>query len=418
MTDRRETPWLGRWAWCVNGLAAVLLLGWILYAATGKNLFGSRAWPDSVVDYRILYDMSRQVVHNQRYEPQQIFPYPPSAVVLLFVTALPPFPVAAGAWLALTILASVGTVVLGTSLVGLSNHPWRWSAALAAFALMDYYIQWDLRSQNSNMVYTFLLVAALVSMRRGQDTLVGLLLAASIALKLYPVLVLPYLWWIGKRRACAAAMGFLVTFFAILPLVFFGLDGLVSAYTSWVGQLRVLASTINESDHAILIALPFTLTKRLGADSPLVPWLAGAASAVWLGAVAACVLSGRPWRTSQTDGWDLAVDCGILALAPVVISPYLEPYHATPALLPILALVQWATVSSRPAVPRMFATVVLGTGWLALKVSGVMGFRGAGVLVQMLLVALALAAVRRMALSRAQSAPATSVCGGGDGSRK
>lgn len=388
MKQRRE-----RLARGANALGAVVLLGWILYGATGTNLFGRRPWRDRVVDYRGLYGRSRQVVHEGRYVLPP-FPYAPPAVILVYATTAPPFPVAAGIWMAVTVLATVGTLVLGTSLVGLRGHPWRWCAALAAFALTNHYIQWDLRSQNCNMVYLFLLVAALAALKRRRDVLAGALLAGSITLKLYPVLVPLYLWWIGRRRASVAAVGFLAAFFVVLPVLVFGPGGAVRTYASWIDHLRLTAATVNESDHPILIALPFTLTKDLGADSLLVPWLVRAAWVAWLGAAAACVLAGRPWKSYPAHGWNLAVDGGVLTLAPIVISPYLESYHVVPALLPILALVQRTTDPACTRMLRAAAVVAMAAGWLALKASAEIGHRGAGVLVQMVLAALALAAIR------------------------
>jgi hypothetical protein len=95
------------------------------------------------------------------------------------------------------------------------------------------------------------------------------------------------------------------------------------------------------------------------------------------------------------SGWDLAVDGGILALAPVMISPYFEAYHAVPALLLALALLQRCALPGvmRPAQLAVMI-VSLGAGLAALHIFGTFGARGLGLYLQILLLTLAIIAVR------------------------
>jgi glycosyl transferase family 87 len=257
---------------------------------------------------------------------------------------------------------------------------------------------WDLRSLNCNMLYCVLLVLGLLALRNGWDITAGLALAASVALKLYPMLVVGYLLWIGRRRAFAATVGFLLVFFGLLPLVVFGPDSVVQAYASWISQLRTAATTLQESDHPILISIPFTLTKRLGADTVRVQVLTATAGLVWLAAVAACLFA-KGWRKQVTNGWDLAVDGGVLVLTPVVISPYLEPYHVVPALLLALALMQQATHSAYGRKQQLGAAGALGLGWVALAVLARFDLTGVGVCAQMTVMVAALAILRRTTAS-------------------
>jgi hypothetical protein len=375
-----------------NALAAVILIAWVLYDVTGKLFFGQAHWPDSVVDYRILYNESRNIVESGNYEGSRVFPYPPSAIPILYLTALPPFQTAAIFWLTCTVAATAGTLILGTSLVGLSGHPSRWLAALLAFTATEYFVQWDLRSLNCNMIYCFLLVASLAALHKDRDVLAGLLLAASIALKLYPILVLPYLWWIGRGRAVLSGAGFLILFFGLLPLLAFGPENLIGVYLSWLEHLRSLAGKGVDWDHPLLISIPFTLGKKLGTDSPLAPWLVYGCSVVWIAAAFSCLRAGR--GSNGRDGWNLTVDAGILALLPVVISPYLEAYHVVVALLPMVALADLAIASESSARIRTAAFLAIALGCVALKLSGNHDVRGLGVLAQLTITATALAAIR------------------------
>jgi hypothetical protein len=376
----------------INIVSVMALPGWILYDAGSR--YWTHPWPDSV-DQRILYDQSRRIVEQGAYEPPQIFPYPPSAVGLMYIAALPAYKTAAAIWLALTILATAASIILGASLAGIWNHPWRWPAALVAFAFSDYFIQWDLRSQNCNMIYCFLLVAALVSVARQRDMLAGLLLAAAIALKLYPVLLVPYFWWTRKRKAVASTALFLGMFFILLPAALFGPARLVGVYSSWIQELRFISKALNQGQHPILISLPFLLAKKLGSDSEFIPWISWAARLVWLGAVGLCVVPSFRPSEDLDERWHLAAVGSVLALAPVVISPYLEVYHAVPALLAVLAIVRVVVDSKIAIAVRLAAAAGLIAGWSALKVSGWMNVRGFGVYAEMLIWTLSLAAIMR-----------------------
>ncbi|MGL4461109.1 MAG: glycosyltransferase family 87 protein [Planctomycetia bacterium] len=378
----------------VDRLALVVLVGWIGYDAAGKNLFGRLPWPQAVVDYRIMYDESRRIAVKGDYNEKCVFPYPPSAVVLLAATTRPPFPTAAALWLALVAGATLGTMILGGRLVGLHQRPWGWSATLVAYAVMNYYVQWDLRSLNCNMIYCFLFTAALSALLRGRDALAGPLLAAAVALKLYPALLAAYFAWIGRWRAAFWTAGWLFVFFVLLPAAVFGPTRVVEVYASWLRHLQYIRGYFAVNEHPILIAPHYSLVRRLGADSPLIPWVLGATTVLWLAAVGACVWFGRPRRERSRSGWDLAVDAGALTLAPVVVSPYLEAYHAVPGLLLALALARKAFDARNPLDARLISWGAILAGWTALTLGGSAGWRGFGVWGQMMLAVLALTYIR------------------------
>lgn len=384
-----------------NRVAPLVLLLLIGYAAAGRLLVG--AWPP--VDYQIIYDCSHRIVASLHYDAGTRFPYPPSAVVLFWLTALPPLSVAALVWLACTVTASMATFVLGMKLVGLSNHPARWLVALGVYALTSHYTTWDLRCQNCNMVYLFLLVAALVALERGWDILCGFLLAASIAIKLYPVLVLGYLLWRRRWRAAAGTAAGMGLFFVALPLAMFGLLGATRVYASWFEHVSQITSDASGLVDTIVISIPVTLVRKLGAASPWVGWLSQAATVVWLSAIGVCLLTALRRMRTQPAGWNVAVDAGVLALAPVVVSPYLESYHAVAAILPLFGLLGGAVALRIGRGAWLGLLGSLACGWLALHVSrriggGYWGFRGIGIYVQMLLLLGALVVIKRAASGR------------------
>jgi hypothetical protein len=388
-----------------DACVGILLVSLIVYYTIGQSLLPEAHWPP--VDYDILYNTSRAIVDAGAYSYPPSFLYPPSAVILLYITALVPKWLAGLFWMGLTIVATIGTFVLGTSLVGLKGHPWRWTLAMMAFGAMEHYIAWDLRCQNCNMVYCFLLTTGLWALARDRATLSGAMLSLGVALKLYPALVVGYLLMIGRRRAFFAAAAGAAILFAGLPLAYFGPSGAVKLYLSWMHHVQFMLTWIQTPDEEILnslpiIALKFTLRTRLNLDPTTVAWLTYSLAAVWLAVVGLCWLARRPWTKAKLTGWDLAVDGALLAVGPTMLSPYLESYHMVPATLLVLALLELSSHVRLGLPLRWLALMALGLGWTAVKVSGrldyyALTYRGLGVYTQMVLLLLALATLRWVA---------------------
>jgi len=280
-----------------NAIAFLILTAWILHDATSKTVFGETPWPQSVVDFRILYEVSHDVARTHEY--RTFFPYSPAAVTLFSLLALP-FPAAAGLWMAITVVAALGIFVLSTALVGLAGSLWRWPIALGAYGLLNYYFQWDLRSQNCNTVYAVLLVGALWALHQGRDRLSGALLAASVALKPYPILVLPYLIWRGERRAALATGWGMLLLFVVLPFIWMGPAGCIQAYHGYLDQLFAVVEMSQRIDHPTLISIPHDLRKRLGVDHPTVPWLVWVATVAWVVSVTTTTCLGARRKFSPT----------------------------------------------------------------------------------------------------------------------
>lgn len=385
----RKPPTALRWA---ERLSLALLLAWLGYALLGTNVFGSRPFPQSVVDYQIQYEESRSIVGNGHYHPKRIFPYPPSAVALFSLTAWPNYSMAAGVQIVLVGGAAIGTFVLGTSLVGLRGNPLRWPVALGSLLLLNYSVVWDLRSLNCNMLLCFLLTASLLMVQRGRDHWAGFFLAASIGLKLFPILLLPYLLWIGKRRAFVFAVLSLILFFGLIPLLIFGAKT-IGVYASWIQVIGHIQDA-DLSRHPILVSIPFTLRYRMGQDPQTVRWLTLVLSVIFVGAAAFAFRLGRR-RFRPIDGWDLAVEAGILVLIPIVLNFYLEAYHLVPALLLALAVLQPFSIPGAWKQPAsLLVAILLVAGQIAVAVAGAWGVRGLGLYIQLLLLVVAVISCR------------------------
>lgn len=386
----------------IDRSAGVLLVVIIAYVAIAPLAKVRPNWAG--VDWSIMYTASGRIVEAGAYHYPPSFLYPPPAIGMFSFSNVLPKPATGIIWLALTIAASIGTFVLGTSLVGLRESKHRWTLALVAFALTEHYIAWDLRCQNCNMIYCFLLVAALWAIDRSRDRLGGALLALSVSLKLYPALIVGYLAGVRKWRAFAAAVASSLVLFIAMPAVVFGPGNLVGIYRSWFAHIDFMLTAIKAPTAEMITDLPivapaFTCKVRLGLDPATVGWITLAFKGIWYAAVAVCLLARRRWWKPATAGWDLAVDGGLLTLAPTIVSPYLESYHVVTVVLLFLALL--ARLDRRQIGPWCYglAVAALAIGWMALRASGrlhadPLALRGFGIGAQIVLAVLALAMVR------------------------
>src|SRR5436305_630908 len=126
----------GNRAGWASAVAVVGLAAWIAI-----DLLGRGGWPGSLVDYRLLYDDSRQVVRTPAYPAD--YPYPPPAFVFHWLTAQLPFPVSAALWAGLCGVAAVGCWL---GLARLLRLDWRrgdYVLLPVAHLACCYFFQWD-----------------------------------------------------------------------------------------------------------------------------------------------------------------------------------------------------------------------------------------------------------------------------------
>jgi alpha-1,2-mannosyltransferase len=134
------------------------------------------------------------------------FTYPPFAGLALLPLAAVPEPAARVAWTALTLLASAGIALIVARALPRRLGPFAviWPA-LTVLALASKPLQSNLRFGQVSIFLTLAVLADVVALdgRRWQGVLTGLAAAA----KLTPLLFIPYLWLIGRRRAAALSAG-------------------------------------------------------------------------------------------------------------------------------------------------------------------------------------------------------------------
>lgn len=357
-----------------NALALLGLIGWISYSALGTTVFGRMPWPDSMVDYQLLYQFSRDIVETQTYPPKH--GYPPSAIVLHYATAQFEFPTSAAIYLALNVGAAFACwwMLYRMLRFDLRNGPLL--LVLLAYTASSLFFTWELRSQNCNMFFLLALLLSAWFMGREQPMGAGFCLALSFSLKLFSVLVIPYLIWKGQVRAFVWTVAFVAVFWVPLPGLVFGPSGFVPVYREWFRQLKGNSSNQPDLDHPILISVQNSAFRIAEGDQRGANLIVYGVWMTWL------VIAAVGWRTSRSrtdfpgDAFGPLADVSLLTLGPIAVSPYLETYHAIPYAIPAMLLLHAATDDRQQPRLRLLALLFFLTGLVLTLAPTGWGVRG------------------------------------------
>jgi hypothetical protein len=151
--------------------------------------------------------------------------YPPIFGMLMMPFSLLPLPLAGALWYFLTqgLLVAGAVLVLRLTASAHSERGLAAGAALASIVALLYPVWTNAKLGQVGALLFFLVVASLVARRSGQPIVGGALLGAAISIKLVPLPLMVYAFWVGWRRYSIATL-----------LSFLGLQ-LVSAI--WFGPL-------------------------------------------------------------------------------------------------------------------------------------------------------------------------------------
>lgn len=258
--------------------------------------------------------------------------YPPTFYLLFMPISSLPIAAAAGAWLTLLQLCVVATIVVVYLGVGRPSP----AEALVMGALVLAFIPLRVADFDGQLspVLTVLAAAALLATQRRARVLAGLLLGISIAIKLWPGLLLGYFAWRRQWRVLASAIA--------------GLTALVAATLAlgwsdrWSGYPAMLSaratSPASAGDHSIA----GTVSRLLNGNTTTAA--AGAPAVIALGLLVGGVLvllsAGAIQRLGTRDRLNQWIGYGVaLAVLPVLL-PFAWIHYWVLALILLVAAVR------------------------------------------------------------------------------
>ena len=199
-----------------------------VYYAAGRSLLSGRVdlyAPDfanaGVMDYR----------------------YPPVFILLFAPFALLPFSVSVFLWASLMLTAMVASFkqIAEAASRFLTTHKLNLILVLSSLLLVKYLLV-ALKPQNVHLFLVIAVFASFFLLLKKKLLPASLLMAAVIAIKAFPVLLLPYFAIKRQWRFLGMTAGF-VLMFLLLPAYYFGIDGNINLHQEWFSKV------VNESDH-------------------------------------------------------------------------------------------------------------------------------------------------------------------------
>lgn len=257
-----------RAAW-INAACILVLVGSVLYLAFAAPLFGKERGPAHFNDYFQMYWFSKTVVETGVYPG--FYPYPLPGVLFQNSFGLIGFEASCYLWAAVATVATLACFWLALDLAGLGSHPYRYVIALLCFGLVRYYVEWDLKSLNCNLIYLSFVLASLSYFKRSKAVKGAFWIAASIALKVYSGLFLFYFLARRETKCLALAVCWLLVFFIGWPIARLGPTRAYETTRSWVDQVQGLAAHRYHSEIIPLMSLKRTSQVLFHPASPRVP---------------------------------------------------------------------------------------------------------------------------------------------------
>ncbi len=330
---------LPRWFWPAGAALFALLYG-IYYLGVFHPPF-----PPTVKetgDYFLLQGGAHRLLHDGVYPGNQFYPLP--ALLLARSVGLLGEPAGYLLWSGLSLGSLVAMTVWGslqgparpTALPRLGNGLLAILAVLAA----HFGLHWDFRAHNVNLIALLLFWLALLAgpQRPGWA---GFWLAASGALKLYALVLLPWILWRRFDRWVLVTLGWLLLFFVLCPLLVLGPDAAWRLTLDWLRQTLAMSDPAVEAKFVATLATLRSLLAALTGRELVDPALT---LPLWLcrGLLVAAV-AWALWRLARREtapGARLLGEGAVLGLLPLAFSPVAQPHHAAAFLLPTLWLAQ------------------------------------------------------------------------------
>lgn len=354
----------------VERLSAALLLTLVLIFAIQGAVDFDRGQLNQSGDHHLNAQSSQEAWRTGMY-PDELYYPPPGVILRVFLSQLGE-PAAGLVW-AVIILASLAfslrtLVTLTQSADG--SRPWL--TCVLSLLLVSWYVQWDIRAINYNLVFLALILASLKSLRAGQMGRAGFWLASSITLKLYSALIVPYWLWRRHNLAVLFTIAGLFGYFVLLPIIALGPSSAWSLTLSWLDVVRSTAQIGFVHEYVAyktsLRWVTSTLLGGWGVQSAAPPyWIARCFEWVWFGFVVFWIARARPAPNGGVPPDRGLVDASLLLMSALLMSPLLQPHQGAILLLPAFLLVVYVL---QPGVPhRGLIAVFLVILPLALKLA-------------------------------------------------
>lgn len=237
-TSSPFSPWLAairRHRHVFYVLFLVVTCGLLVQTAARK---GGLWDPERTNDFLAYHQAARACLdgdlHTAYDHPEKPYQYPPSLAALIVPLGLLSYRAALAIWILMLLVLFLVTFrsldeVLGAPVKGIDKM----MGLLLAFRLL----QSDFANSNANTLVLALVVLGFLAVRRDRAVLGGLLLSLAAAIKVFPILLAPWLLYKKRFRLSLSFLGGLVLWGCLVPGAIVGPRDTLTCYERWLGDM-------------------------------------------------------------------------------------------------------------------------------------------------------------------------------------
>jgi hypothetical protein len=374
---------------CIAIIVAAIILSAVLYGhKAAGNASAILRWRDLIQSV-----VRGENVYNE-WTKEGSFPYPPIAGMLLWpITQLPAI-YSALFWFCLKLAMAAAAIAWSIQLVRQRHERFLPTQVILLLILTSRPILSDLQHGNINILILFVCMAGLIAFRNRRDWLAGTLIGLAAAIKVTPLLFVPYFAIKRQWNIVGASLCSFLALLFLVPSLVIGFGQNLWLVRSWSGAMiepyvlegKVETLQTNQSLPGVTLRL---LTDSPGIDLPdgslgRVNWFSVSPQAA-LGCVKAIMFGLLVWigwlsRRPASDRTDprLAMECAMVFIAMLLVSERSWKHHFVTMTLPYAVLVASACpgycsermrVLARTTIVAAFLLMASTsselTGWLA-----------------------------------------------------
>ena len=221
----------------VNAVALIALVGWVLFTLLKASSFPGQPFG---YDYGLNLRLSVNAIEGHTFAAAFLYPLPS---VLLRYYLFKIFGNFSGIVWVCAMASSmyiIMRVLIHEFYTG--EKECRYIYAILALIPVVYYVQWDLRSLNCNLIVLCLVLVSAFYLKKESFFISAFFLSLAVALKLYPVLILAYLLVRKQFRLVASALFWIVIFFVLIPITALGWPSFLEMTRKWIEVVALTGS--------------------------------------------------------------------------------------------------------------------------------------------------------------------------------
>jgi hypothetical protein len=388
-SKRPSRPSMPRWDVYLFAATTVWLVCDALFTGSIGNLHLG-----NFEDYRKALELSNQVILTSTYPAD--FGYPPPGVLGRAVLGHGGLVVTGVVWGLLMGLSLLAIPSLIHRLLDVTKRRELVILRIIPFVCVFYAVQWDFRALNVNILYLTMLLVYVTLWKMDRRSAAGIVLALSVATKVYSLLLFPYLI-LHRRWAILtwASIG-LVILFAVLPAAALGPQQALAVTISWLEAARITSDanfpmqfgSYQVSLHSVLLTWfgPIGAMHNVPDIAPLLSRspaqilsLTRVVQGLLLGSVTLFLILDRLKAKKQISAISELRNLALLSITALPLSGMFQPHHAVvlwlAAAIITLKYLQFSSFrGGKPwlmclLLPPMIVHVLPGGAWKALGIN-------------------------------------------------